>query len=409
MGKKIYYGWWVVSACFPIGLYASGVVFYGLTAFFDPFVKEFGWSHTEVSFAASLRGIESGIFSPILGFFVDRFGSRKLILAGTILTGAALLLLSLTRSLAMFYVSFFLLSLGTSGCMGLVTMTAVANWFDKGSGKAFGVMSSAFGASGLIVPLIVWLTDVFHWRTALVILGLGMWGLGVPLSFVIRQKPEGEDGHSGERLRTDSNPQHRHQTGTIDLPLKEILKQRAFLHLVLAETVRVMAVGAVVTHVMPYLGHKGMSRPAAGMIAAMIPIMSIVGRFGFGWFADVYRKKYVMALAFVFMDLGVFAFAFAGRQWPIPFFLFFFSVGLGGGMVMRVTILREFFGGHAFGRLLGIVMGAAALGGTIGPTMAGWFFDTFRDYHLAWFVLLGLVSLSIVLILTMKPRPSHTG
>ena len=78
-------------------------------------------------------------------------------------------------------------------------------------------------------------------------------------------------------------------------------------------------------------------------------------------------------------------------------------------MVMRAAILQEFFGTHSFGKLLGIVMGAGAVGGIVGPTMAGWFFDTFRNYHLAWFVLLGLVSFSIVLILWMKPRSSTSG
>jgi len=86
--------------------------------------------------------------------------------------------------------------------MGLVTMTAVADWFQKDAGKAFGVMSSAFGASGLMVPLIVWLIDVFSWRTALVILGLGVWGLGIPLSFVVRKRPEECNTSEGERFRS---------------------------------------------------------------------------------------------------------------------------------------------------------------------------------------------------------------
>ena len=205
MPRRIFYGWWVVCACFPIGLLVSGITVAGFTAFFEPFVKEFGWSYTQISFAASLRGLEAGIFSPIIGVLVDRFGSRKLILAGTIVCGLGLLLLSFTRSLIMFYCGFLLLAFGATGCMGLVTMTAVADWFQKDSGKAFGVMSSAFGASGLIVPLVVWLIDAFHWRTALIILGLGVWALGIPLSFVVRKRPEECDASGGERFQNKVN------------------------------------------------------------------------------------------------------------------------------------------------------------------------------------------------------------
>ena len=189
MFKKVFYGWWIVLACFFISLYVGATVFFGVTAFVSPLREEFGWSYTQISFAASLRGLEMGIFAPIVGFFVDRFGSKNLLLAGTIISGMGLLLLSMTQSLTMFYASFLLLALGAGGCTSVVTMTAVANWFHKNVGIAFGVMASGWGASGLLVPLIVELIERYDWRITLVILGFGMWVLGVPLSFVIRNNP----------------------------------------------------------------------------------------------------------------------------------------------------------------------------------------------------------------------------
>ena len=121
MIKKVFYGWWIVLACFFIGLYVSGVVIASFTAFFEPLVEEFGWSYTQISFATSLRGLEMSIFAPLLGFLVDRFGSRKLIFCGTITAGFGLILLSITQSLAMFYGSFLLLSFGAGGCASIVS------------------------------------------------------------------------------------------------------------------------------------------------------------------------------------------------------------------------------------------------------------------------------------------------
>ena len=54
--QNIFYGWWIILACFVIALYLGGIIFYGFTAFFDPLVREFGWSYTQISFALSLRG-----------------------------------------------------------------------------------------------------------------------------------------------------------------------------------------------------------------------------------------------------------------------------------------------------------------------------------------------------------------
>jgi hypothetical protein len=64
---KIFYGWWVVSATFFIALYVAGTAFYGFTTIFEPIANEMGWSYTQVSFAASLRGVEMGLLAPIIG------------------------------------------------------------------------------------------------------------------------------------------------------------------------------------------------------------------------------------------------------------------------------------------------------------------------------------------------------
>jgi len=403
MIRKIFYGWWIVLACFLTNLYVSSIVFFGFTAFLDPLVKEFGWSYTQVSFAASLRGLEMGILAPLVGFLADRFGSRKLIFSGVITVGFGLILLSLTRSLTMFYGSFILLAFGAGGCTSVVTMTAVANWFKKNVGIAFAVMASGFGASGLIVPLIVRLIDGYGWRTALIILGLGMWALGIPLSFVIRNKPEQYGYLPDGKLADGRISEHEIQHEKVEISFSKALKKRSFLYLNLAEVMRFMVLSAVVLHIMPYLGSMGMSRPTAGLVAAAIPLFSIIGRFGFGWLGDVFDKRYVIAVTFGFMGMGMLAFSHMQSKWAIYLFLFLFSPGFGGGAVLRGAVLREYFGRDSFGKMIGILMGFASIGGIIGPTLAGWVFDTLGSYDFIWLVFAGCMSLGIILALRIKP------
>ena len=396
----IFYGWWIVLACFVISLYVSGIIFFGFTAFFEPIVKEFGWSYTQVSFATSLRGMEMGIFAPFLGFLVDRWGSRILMFLGVITVGLGLILLSFTQSLSMFYVSFILLSFGAGGATSIVTMTVVANWFDKNSGKAFGVMASGFGASGLLIPVIVWLIEVYHWRLTLIILGLGMWVLGIPLCYLIRNHPEEygllPDGQSAEEALEDTQPPEVHMT------FQEAFRQKSFIYLNLSEFIRLMIVTAVITHVMPYLSSIGISRTTAGMVAAGIPLFSILGRLGFGWLCDIYVKKYIMALNFFLIGLGLLAFAYVQSFWVMILFLLLFPPNFGGLTVLRVAVLRESFGLRSFGRLLGILMGTASLGGILGPPLAGWVFDTWQSYYYIWIAFAGSVGLAIFLVLKIE-------
>jgi MFS family permease len=405
MIKKIFYGWWIVLACSLIGFYVGGAIFYGFTAFFEPIREEFGWSYTQISFAASLRGLEMGIFAPLVGLLVDRFGSRKLIFWGTITVGFGLILLSRTQSLAMFYGSFLLIAFGAGGCAMVVTMAAVANWFHKNVGIALGVMASGVGASGLMVPLIVQLIGVSGWRTTVIILGLGMWILGIPLSFVIRNRPEQYGYLPDGILPSDRMPHLENQdTGVkaVEIGFKEALKKRSFLYLIIVDAIRMMIVAAVIIHVMPYLSSLGLPRVTAGLVAGTIPLSSIIGRFGFGWLGDVFDKGYVMAWTFCIISLGMLAFCYVQVIWIAFVFLLLFSPGYGGSMVLRGAILREYFGRNSFGKMIGITMGSASIGGIIGPTVAGWVFDTFGSYNLIWLVFCGLSSLAIHLVLKIK-------
>lgn len=410
MRLKIFYGWWIVLACFSIGFLVSGVIFYGFTAFFEPLVREFGWSHTQVSFAVSLRGLEMGILAPLIGFLADRFGSRLLMLSGMIILGAGLILLSYTQSLTMFYGAMILVAFGAGGCTSVVTMTAVSQWFRKNIGKALAIMTSGFGASGLLLPAIVGLIDTYGWRTAVVVLGLAIWIIGIPLSLVIRDSPEkyGDtpDGIPLPQGAAASPDSHE------DAPKKSyraILKDRSFIYLALSEAIRFMALASVIVHIMPQLSMIGIPRSRAGFIAASIPLLSIIGRFVFGWLGDLFDKRRITMLAFFLMALGMLALAFI--HWPGMLFLFliFFPFGFGGITVLRGTIIREYYDKRIFGSMMGIMMGFAAVGGIIGPTFTGWVFDISRNYHFVWMGFGAMLFISILFIVNFRPKMPSTG
>jgi len=402
MLKRIFYGWWVVFACFGISFYVGGATFYGFTAFFEPLVREFGWSYAQVSLAASLRGLEMGIFAPLVGLLVDRYGSRKIAFSGTLFVGLGLVMLSLTRSLTMFYGSFLLIAFGAGGCVSVVTMTVVANWFRRRIGIALGVMMSGFGASGLLIPVIVRLIALYGWRSTLIMLGLGMWTIGLPLSLVIRNTPEEYGCLPDGELPKDQSSNLQFQAADAELTLREVIRKRSYIFLNVAEAIRMLALAAVVTHVMPYLSSVGMARTSAGLVAAAIPLCSIMGRFGFGWLADFFEKRYVLSAAYLIMGVGLLAFCDAKATWAILLFLVFFSSGSGGTIILRGAILREYFGRRSLGKMLGVIMGFASLGGIIGPTVAGWAFDAMGSYEFIWFIFCGLVGLTVALILKIK-------
>jgi MFS family permease len=106
------------------------------------------------------------------------------------------------------------------------------------------------------------------------------------------------------------------------------------------------------------------------------------------------------------MSAGAFAFCYVHSIGVLLLFLLLFAPGFGGSMVLRGAILQEYFGIASFGKMIGIVMGSASIGGIIGPTLAGWVFDTTGSYISVWYGLCGTSGAALFLIMKMKPAVS---
>src|SRR3989304_7376041 len=108
---RIFYGWYIVAASVTMNFSLSLVFFQGFQAFFLPISKEFHWDRATTSGAFSLRQLESGLLAPLLGFTVDRWGPRAVIMCSVLVTGAGMVLMSFITNLWMFYAAFMVISL----------------------------------------------------------------------------------------------------------------------------------------------------------------------------------------------------------------------------------------------------------------------------------------------------------
>ena len=400
--KKIFRGWWVAWASFFVTFLIGGAVFFGFTAFYDPIIQEFKWSYTQVSIAFSIRGLELGLLSPLVGFLVDRYGAKVLLLTGISLVGSSLLLLSQVNSLLMFYGAFILLAVGVSGCSSTVLLTAMAGWFRKNVGKAMGIVSSGFGAGGFMVAGIVYLIEIYQWRNALIILGSVVLLFGMPLSLVAGLRPvKRNDQHSERESATDPAAEHK-ETYWPGIPFAQAIRSSNFWKICFAESIRVANAITIFTHIMPYLASMGMPRRHAAWVATTIPVASVVGRLLFGWLSDRFDKKRVWIIALLLMTLGNLLFNVAFNEDFTLLFIIIYSTGFGGGVTVRGAILREYFGIVSFGRLHGIVMGIAATAGIVGVTGAAWIFDVFKDYRPAWLFFAGACVFAAILVMRIK-------
>ena len=124
-----FYGWAVLASLCCAGFARQGPAVSTLSVFVTPLIHDFGWSRTALSGAVSLGGILAAAISPRIGLFLDRAGSRLVLCYAMLTTGAALLLLSLTNSLVMFYLLFCFARMNWASPFELGIYGAVNNWF----------------------------------------------------------------------------------------------------------------------------------------------------------------------------------------------------------------------------------------------------------------------------------------
>ncbi len=406
--RKIFYGWWILILSFVLGIYGGGTIWYGFTAFFDPLIKEFAWSYTAISLAASLRGAEFGLIDAIIGFLADRFSIRRIILGSSILVGIGWFILSRVNSLGMFYISFFIICTAAGGIGSVVFLTLLARWFHKRIGLVIGLTTAGFGAGGLMVPGIVYLLDVVGFRTVFFTFGITALTLGGIAAYFLRDWPK-DVGSSPDGISIDPSediPKQIKLAGSEDIApdytIRQVLSKPAFWVITFASIANSFSMTGVTTHIMPHLEHLGYARNAASPVAMALALLSIFGRLTTGWMLDKIAFRVVLIILLLGQLTGSILLIYSNLFFLLILFVISFGVTRGGIMTLRPVALRKCFGTGRIGSILGLCVGFSQVGSIASPIFAGWIFDTTGNFSLAWVVTSILLLVSIPLVATMK-------
>ncbi|MFH0768132.1 MAG: MFS transporter [Chloroflexota bacterium] len=421
--KKIFYGWWIVLGAALMHFFGGGTYYYGFTVFFNPIRNAFGWTAAATSIAFTLQRLEAGVLGPVAGFFVDKLGPRKLMLFGWSVVGLGFLWMSRINSLWAFYGAFLTIAVGMSFASGLVSNTAIANWFSKKRSRALTIAFIGPGVCGILAPLLALSITKLGWRETLTVVSVALLVIGLPLSLIMRHKPN-QYGYlpDGETLVAKNEPAEvsslRSSSGitgqgigsAIDFTVKTALKTRAFWLLSLVSFFQQVGTSAVMVHIVPYLESVNVSTSIAASAVAGMTLCSLIGRLGFGFLGDFANKRYLIATALSLQALGTFIFSLitGEKAWLIIVFLLTFGPGYGGPIPVRPALQADYFGTKSFGTILGLMALISMVGGLVSPVIAGWFYDTTGSYRLVWQLFALITIPAVPLILLAKPPRGQT-
>ncbi len=412
--KRIFYGWWVVLAATVIGSLGGGFFAYGFTTFFLPISAELRLTRTATSTVFSAGRAGGALGSPLIGWLIDRHGSRKLMVVGLLMFAAGLILMYWMNSLLMFIIVYVgLIALGFQTGIGAPRFALANKWFIRQRSKATGVISAGWGLGGaVLVPVLGWLIINYGWRMAAVTAGFTVLIISLPLCLLIRNTPEDKGLlPDGEEVKEAAGKPSR-AAGEVSFAVKEALKTPTFWILSFAFLLTGFVEAALSVHMVPLLVFKGLDEQSAAntfglLLACIIPV-----RFGVGWLGDIYPKRYLLMLCSFIATVALIILLTGQSLWQLNLFVIIFALGYGGIFPLSVSIIGEYFGRKNFATIRGISILFWTIGGMTGPIFAGYTYDVTQSYQVAFIagtVAYFLATLTFVFARPPKPPATVTG
>ena len=370
-----------------------GFALYGLPRFYPYFVQELGWTRQQVTSGNAYSKIFVALaFGFLAGRLVDRFGPRRLMLAGIVMAGGALVGLSYVTSLGAFYFFYAFNALGYVFGGPLPNQVLLSRWFDKGRGKAMGIAYLGIGVGGALVPLLAFtLTQAWGWRGALRVLGLLMIAVSLPAAYFVREPARAAAAAAAPSLS-----------------LAAILSRPAFYFLMIGSMASIGAVGGTIQNLALYLSlDRKLPQVEIDTTLSIILAGSIIGRLTMGWLADRWAKKHVMFLIYSIVAISIPLLVYAPTPATLKLCAFLFGIGLGGDYMIIPLMAAELYGLAILGRVMGIVLTADSVSESLVPMLVASMRDASGSYTSGFLVLVVLAAIG-ALAVAFLPRARGT-
>jgi sugar phosphate permease len=393
---------------------------YGFGAFFIHFQNAFGASRAQIGLVLGLARLEGGLIAPVAGFLIDRYGPRRLMLLGLTVIGLGFILLSQVHSLLMFYAVYVgLMATGSSFGSSRPIQVSLANWFVRRRSRALGFLVTGFGIGGSFVFIFSWVIETFGWRTAAVLAGFTIWTISIPLSLVIRHKPEQMgllpdcDRPSGTLVQAPASGmiETRQSQGAteIDFTARQALRTRSFWMLALVYATWAMVPPTLTAHQIPFLVQDVGASPATAALAlSAFAFISLFGRIPIGWLGDYVNLRYLLASLFILMGVGLLILSKIQSTAQIPLYLLVVAPAYGGSIPLRPAIQGYFFGRRAFGTIGGLLQFFDLPATVAAPFLVGWIADVY-SYRLGFQVIAVMVILGSLAVLAARRPEAQTS
>jgi OFA family oxalate/formate antiporter-like MFS transporter len=407
-----FYGWVVLACLCCAGFARQGPAVATLSIFVEPLTREFGWSRTALSGAVSLGGVLAALSSPLIGPLLDRHGARLTLCTAVLVTGAAMMLLSLMQSLLVFYLLFCIARMNWAGPFDLGIYGGVNNWFVVRRAFATSVATVAQFAGLVAMPLIAQLAMRQHgWRGGWLAIGSVTLLIGfLPVWLFMARRPE-DLGLRPDGRTTGSSlaPAALADLSEPSFSRREAIGTSAFWLLLLYTVIVYPVQAGVSLQQAAHLIERGIEPTIAATTVSTFSLMSAVASATCGLLPRRVPIRFPLAVTGGFLAVSTLAMIgiSSARQGYVAAALFGF--GIGGVLTLLPIAWADYFGRANFAAIRGIALSVQVIAQASGPLLSGAMHDWTGSYRrvLQCFAVLSCVSIAAALA-ARRPRIETT-
>ena len=400
-----HYGWIVLAGLCCAGFARQGSAVATFSVFVEPLTRDFGWSRAALSGAVSLGGLLAALVAPMIGPVLDRRGSRLVLALAVLVSGGALLLLSLAPSLAVFYLLFCIARMSWAAPFELGIYAGLNNWFLARRTAAASIANLAQMLGLAAMPLIGQLAIARDgWRAGWLALGATVLIVGfAPVALLLVRRPEDmglkpDRAHPVAGAAVAARPEPAFSR-------PQALRTAAFWLLMLYAMLIYPVQAGVSLHQAAHLVRRGLDPTTAAFIVSSFSLASAAATIVCGFLPRAWPVRFPLACA------GLLA---AVATWLMPgitsaadgyLCACLFGAGIGSMLTLLPIAWADYFGRAHYGAIRGVALPCQVLAQAAGPLVSGALYDWTGAYTLSLHVFATLSALSIIVALAARePR-----
>lgn len=405
-----FHGPWIVAVAFVTLMGAFGLNLSG-GQFFAPLAQEYGWGLAALSSAAALNMIVWGIFQPLMGRLIDRFGPKPIIVTSAALMGTAFLLSSTISTVWEFYLYYGVLAaIGFAGCGSMANSVLVARWYVRGRARMLARSAMGMNIGQLVfLPLTGWLIVVSGFRGAFLGLGVLMIVVIVPLVlFVAHSSPDKiNQAPDGDELSTFTPPK--------SASLSQAVRSSDFWAATFGFVTCGYSLYLVVIHLPRFAVDLGANLATGGQVLGLAAGASAVSMWACGQLAGRAGKKNLLIGLYLVRALSLAFLAVSTEVWQLYAFALVYGLSSMPIIPLKTGLIGDLFGANAMGSILGTVWFLHQILAAIAVYLGGYLRVETGSYAAAFWsaailLLIGAASTSLIRSpggpVPLKPNPA---